>query len=41
VTISIDVTGKRAGRLVVPLLITVGLDRDRWVISDVTGGTGT
>lgn len=41
VTISIDVTGKRAGRLVVPLLVTVGLDDDRWVISDVTGGTGT
>jgi hypothetical protein len=40
VTISIDVTGRRAGRLVVPLLVTVGLDRDRWVISDVTGGTG-
>lgn len=41
VTITIDVTGKRAGRLVVPLLVTVGLDRDHWVISDVTGGAGT
>ncbi|WP_344168397.1 hypothetical protein [Kribbella lupini] len=40
VNVTIEVTGKRAQRFDVPLLVTV-IDQDgKWVISDVSGGTG-
>jgi hypothetical protein len=41
VTITVDVSGGRPGRLVVPLLTTLGLENGRWVISEVNGGPGT
>jgi hypothetical protein len=40
VSITIDVTGKRANRMVLPLLVTLVPDGTRWVISDLNGGTG-
>jgi hypothetical protein len=40
VKVTIDVTGKRAQRFDVPLLITLANQNGRWVISDVSGGTG-
>lgn len=41
VTIVIDVSGGRPGRLVVPMLTTLGLENSRWVISEINGGPGT
>lgn len=40
VKVTIDVTGKRAQRFDVPLLVTLANQNGRWVISDVSGGTG-
>ena len=40
VSIVIDITGSKPGRITVPLLITLVLQDNAWVISDVDGGTG-
>lgn len=40
VSITIDVTGKRANRMVLPLLVTLVPEGAGWVISDLNGGTG-
>jgi hypothetical protein len=40
VSITIDVTGKRANRIVLPLLITLVPEGASWVISDLNGGSG-
>lgn len=40
VSITIDVTGKRPNRIVLPLMITLVPEGTKWVISDLNGGTG-
>lgn len=40
VTVVIDLTGKKPQRITVPLLVTVIQENNKWVISDVDGGTG-
>ncbi|TCC33715.1 hypothetical protein [Kribbella sindirgiensis] len=40
VSVTIDVTGKRPNRMVLPLLITLVPEGTSWVISDLNGGTG-
>lgn len=40
VNITIDVTGKRAQKFDVPLLVTVVNQDGRWLIGEVSGGTG-
>jgi hypothetical protein len=40
VNVTIDVTGKRAQRFDVPLLVTVTDQNGKWLISEVSGGTG-
>lgn len=40
VSITIDVTGKRPSRIILPLLVTLVPEGDHWVISDLNGGTG-
>ncbi|MEU0089257.1 hypothetical protein [Kribbella sp. NPDC006257] len=40
VKVTINVTGKGAQRFDVPLLVTVVSQNNRWLISDVSGGTG-
>jgi hypothetical protein len=40
VKVTIDVTGKNAQRFDVPLLVTLVNQDAKWVISDVSGGTG-
>ncbi|MFI5731092.1 hypothetical protein ACIA49_13295 [Kribbella sp. NPDC051587] len=40
VSITIDITGKRSNRIVLPLLITLVPEGTKWVISDLNGGTG-
>ncbi|TDW94441.1 hypothetical protein EV137_1748 [Kribbella pratensis] len=40
VSVTIDVTGKRPNRMVLPLLITLVPEGSSWVISDLNGGTG-
>lgn len=39
-TITIDVTGKKPQRIVLPLLLTLAFDGSNWVVSDIDGGTG-
>lgn len=38
--VTIATTGTKPQRFEVPLLVTVSLQEDRWLISDVSGGTG-
>jgi hypothetical protein len=40
VKVTINVTGKNAQRIDVPLLVTLVNQNGQWVISDVSGGTG-
>lgn len=40
VSITIDVTGKRPNRMVLPLLVTLVPEGNTWMISDLNGGTG-
>lgn len=40
VSITIDVTGKRANQMVLPLLVTLVPEGTGWVVSDLNGGTG-
>jgi hypothetical protein len=40
VTVTIDVTGKRPQRIVLPLMLTLAFDGSTWVVSDIDGGTG-
>lgn len=40
VNVTINTTGKRAQRFDVPLLVTVIDQNGKWLISEVTGGTG-
>jgi hypothetical protein len=40
VTIVIDITGQQSGRITVPLLVTVIPLDAKWVVSDVSGGSG-
>ncbi|MFG1905117.1 hypothetical protein [Kribbella sp. NPDC048928] len=40
VTVVVDITGSKPGRITVPLLVTVVAQGNGWVISDVDGGTG-
>ena len=39
-TVVIDITGTKPQRITVPLLVTVVQENNKWVISDVDGGTG-
>lgn len=40
VKVTIDITGKNAQRFDVPLLITLTPQNNKWLVSDVSGGTG-
>jgi hypothetical protein len=40
VSVTIEVTGKRPNRMVLPLLVTLVPEGTGWVISDLNGGTG-
>lgn len=40
VTVTIDITGANAERIVLPLLVTLVPQEGRWVISEIDGGTG-
>jgi hypothetical protein len=40
VKVTINVTGKNAQRFDVPLLITLSSQNNKWLVSDVSGGTG-
>jgi hypothetical protein len=39
-TVTVDITGKQSGRIVLPLLLTLAFDGNAWVVSDIDGGTG-
>jgi hypothetical protein len=39
-TITIDVTGKRPNRIVLPLVVTLVPEGSVWVVSDLNGGAG-
>jgi hypothetical protein len=40
VTVTIDITGKRPDRIVLPLVVTLVPDGAVWVVSDLNGGSG-
>jgi hypothetical protein len=40
VTVTIDISGKRPGRIVLPLVVTLVPEGSVWVVSDLNGGTG-
>lgn len=41
VTVDVAISGSSPGRIGIPLLVTVTGDGGQWLISDITGGTGT